>query len=55
MEKKVLALIASNQWFKMIVAGQKTEEYREIKPYWIKRLTTNCEVFYDVAAETHCG
>ena len=33
----------------------KTEEYREIKPYWIKRLTTNCEVAYDVAAETHCG
>ena len=55
MEKKVLALIVSNQWFKIIVAGQKTEEYREIKPYWIKRLTTNCEVFYDVAAETHCG
>lgn len=22
----------------MIVAGEKTEEYREIKPYWIKRL-----------------
>lgn len=55
MEKKVLALIVSNQWFKMIVAGQKTEEYREIKPYWIKRLTTNCEVLYDIAAETHCG
>lgn len=33
MEKKVLALIVSNQWFKMIIAGQKTEEYREIKPY----------------------
>lgn len=55
MEKKVLALIVSNQWFKMIVAGQKTEEYREIKPYWIKRLTTNCEEAYDVAAETYCG
>lgn len=55
MEKKVLALIVSNQWFKMIVAGQKTEKYREINPYWVKRLTTNCEVPYDVAAETHCG
>ena len=39
----------------MISAGEKTEEYREIKPYWIKRLTTNCEVAYDVAAETYCG
>ena len=55
MEKKILTLNVSKQWFDMIVAGEKTEEYREIKPYWIKRLTTNCEVAYDVAAETHCG
>ena len=55
MEKKVLTLIVSKQWFDMIVSGKKTEEYREIKPYWIERLTTNCEVLYDVAAETHCG
>ena len=55
MKKKILTLTVSKQWFDMIVAGEKTEEYREIKPYWIKRLTTNCEVAYDVAAETHCG
>lgn len=55
MKKNVLTLTVSKQWFDMIVAGEKTEEYREIKPYWIKRLTTNCEVAYDVAAETHCG
>lgn len=55
MEKKILTLNVSKQWFDMIAAGDKTEEYREIKPYWIKRLTTNCEVAYDVAAETHCG
>ena len=53
--KKVLTLVVSKQWFDMIVAGEKNEEYREIKPYWIKRLTTNCEVAYDVAAETYCG
>lgn len=53
MEKKVLPLTVSKQWFDMIAAGKKTEEYREIKPYWIKRLTTNCEVPYDVAAETN--
>ena len=53
--KKILTLTVSKQWFNMIAAGEKTEEYREIKPYWIKRLTTNCEVVYDVAAETHCG
>lgn len=55
MEKKVLTLAVSKQWFDMIVAGKKTEEYREVKPYWIKCLTINCEVPYDVAAETHCG
>ena len=55
MKKKVLTLTISKQWFDMILSGEKTEEYREIKPYWIKRLTTNCEVAYDVAAETYCG
>ena len=54
-KKKVLTLTVSKQWFDMIVADEKIEEYREIKPYWIKRLTTNCEVAYDVAAETYCG
>lgn len=54
-KKKVLTLTVSKQWFDMIVAGEKTDEYREIKPYWIKRLTTNCEVEYDVAVETYCG
>ena len=54
-KKKVLTLNVSKQWLDMIVAGEKTEEYREIKPYWIKRLTTNCEVEYDVALETYCG
>ena len=54
-KKKVLTITVSKQWFDMISAGEKTEEYREIKPYWIKRLTTNCEVEYDVALETYCG
>ena len=54
-KKKVLTLTVSKQWFDMIVADEKIEEYLEIKPYWIKRLTTNCEVEYDVALETYCG
>lgn len=37
-KKNVLTLVVSKQWFDMIVSGEKTEEYREIKPYWIKRL-----------------
>ena len=54
-EKKVLRLTVSKQWFDMIVAGTKKEEYREIKAYWAKRLTTNCECHYDVANEHYCG
>ena len=54
-KKKVLTLTVSKQWFDMIVACEKTDEYREIKPYWIKRLATNCEVAYDVAEKTYCG
>ena len=37
-KKKVLTLTISKQWFDMIVAGKKNEEYREIKPYWASRL-----------------
>lgn len=54
MEKKVLTLSVKKEWFDKIVSNEK-KEYREIKPYWIKRLTTNCEVVYDVVAETYCG
>ena len=54
-KKKVLTLTVSKQLLDMIVAVEKNEEYREIKPYWIKRLTTNCEVAYDVVVETYCG
>ena len=50
-EKKVLRLTVCKKWFNMIVAGTKNEEYREVKAYWAKRLTTNCECQYDVAAQ----
>lgn len=32
-----LFLILKKEWFDLIAAGIKLEEYREIKPYWIKR------------------
>lgn len=37
-KKSVLTLVVSKEWFDMIAAGRKTEEYREIKGYWAKRL-----------------
>lgn len=36
--KKILYLPLKKEWYEMIERGVKTEEYREIKPYWNKRL-----------------
>ena len=36
---KELKLVLKKKWYDMIVSGIKKEEYREIKPYWTKRLT----------------
>jgi len=35
---RILHLTLKKKWFDMIASGEKTEEYREIKPYWNKRL-----------------
>ena len=42
-KKKVLNFVVSKQWFEKIVSGEKTEEYREIKPYWASRLVKQAE------------
>ena len=34
----ILHLTLKKKWFDMISSGEKREEYREIKPYWNKRL-----------------
>lgn len=36
--EKVLDLPIKGVWFDMIMDGSKPEEYREVKPYWTKRL-----------------
>jgi hypothetical protein len=36
---KVLDLVLKHKWYDMIESGEKKEEYREDKEYWIKRLT----------------
>ena len=50
MEKKVLTLSVKKEWFDKIVSGEKKEEYREIKPYWVARLFYNgaCKLPPDV-------
>ena len=37
---RVLHLTLKRKWFDMILSGEKKEEYREIKPYWHRRLLT---------------
>ena len=37
-KKEVLTLTISKQWFDMILSGEKTEEYRVIKGFWMSRL-----------------
>lgn len=51
---KILHLVLKRKWWDMIASGVKTEEYREIKHHWIKRLCfcrhqQGCE--YSAAAE----
>lgn len=35
---KILHLPLKAKWYEMIESGVKTEEYREIKPYWENRI-----------------
>lgn len=37
---KILDLPLKAKWYDMIERGEKTEEYRTIKPYWCKRLAS---------------
>ncbi|MCP4987276.1 MAG: hypothetical protein GY928_14855 [Colwellia sp.] len=38
-----LQLLLKKKWFGMTKSGVKTEDYREITPYWCKRLLTVVE------------
>jgi hypothetical protein len=35
---RILHLTLKKKWFDMIASGEKREEYREIKPYWTRRI-----------------
>jgi ASC-1-like (ASCH) protein len=35
---KTLHLTLHREWFDLILSGEKTEEYREVKEYWRRRL-----------------
>lgn len=39
----ILHLTIKKKWFDLIAAGEKKQEYREIKRYWIQRLCNEIE------------
>lgn len=45
----ILHLNLKKKWFDMILSREKREEYREVKPYWIKRL-----IYSDHHEEVNC-
>ena len=40
----MMILPIKKKWFDMILSGEKKEEYREIKPYYTKRLANIFEI-----------
>ncbi len=47
----MLILPIKKKWFDMILSGEKKEEYREIKPYWTKKIMNELGVFSDSEIE----
>lgn len=47
-----LHLTLKKEWFDLIASGEKKEEYREIKSYWLKRFTDQGSSFrhWDIVA-----
>lgn len=38
-EMSILKLTLTKKWFDMVLSGEKPEEYRTVKDYWVRRLT----------------
>ena len=50
----MLTLPIKKKWFDMILLGEKTEEYREIKPYWTTRFI-KVFAFHNGMSTDHSG
>lgn len=62
MVKKIIHFPLKAKWYDMTESGEKCEEYREIKPYWLKRLFhvinlnhTHYEDIDNECAEFYCN
>ncbi len=51
---KVLHLTLKRQYFDMIASGEKPEEYRAIKPYWVDRLLVQKNPDWNIWEEPGC-
>lgn len=54
-EKKSLHLILTYNWFDKIKSGEKTSEYREIKPHWNNILAKDYETVVFHRGYGHAG
>lgn len=45
-ECAILPLVLEGTWYDMIASGEKEEEYRDIKPYWTKRMERLNDAFW---------
>lgn len=43
-QDNILHLNLKRKWWEMIASGKKTEEYREIKPYWQRVFSANIKI-----------
>ena len=43
---EVLMLTLKKKWFEMIASGEKKEEYRDLKQYWITRLERKVDTIH---------
>jgi hypothetical protein len=50
-----LKLTLNKEWFDLIEQGIKTEEYREVKRFWIVRLLSNIEYLTDLEGVKNVG
>jgi hypothetical protein len=50
----ILELPLKKEWYNLIESGVKKEEYREIKPFWLKRLFTK-ESIKEINVDNVCN
>lgn len=43
------------EWFEKIKSGEKTHEYREVKPYWVTRIKNKLNFLWCDIDEMKCG